>query len=120
MNPEKTAARLGDMADRFGLTPEWDVKYTHDPELKRQAQTLYDDDYHSALISTGAAFPEDSRGQDQVLAHELSHLLLADLGIAARRGLDRLPKGERRIAQAGVDREEELLCDRLARLLTTK
>jgi len=107
------------IADSLGLFPEWslvDEGETADADSSAHVTPL--DDYHSAGFATSRqGWPADPTEQRRVLYHEAAHLLLADLSHAGQAAADALPEPAKGLAKAHLTRQEELLADRLARLL---
>jgi hypothetical protein len=105
--------------DDLGLFPEWsivDEGETADADSSAHVTPL--DDYHSAGFATSRqGWPADPTEQRRVLYHEAAHLLLADLSHAGQAAADALPEPAKGLAKAHLTRQEELLADRLARLL---
>lgn len=105
----------------FGLWGEWEIVIgeRNDSEASGSyaAATTIEEGYHSAGIAIGSGWPDDRHQQFQVLAHEVAHILLADYALSARRVCDALREPERKLMQPHLNREEELLCDRIARLV---
>lgn len=109
--------RLIQLAEEMRLVPEWDLTVRFDEHTDRIAYTTYDDGgYRAATIHIGPSFPEDEAEWDETLRHELAHVLVAGWSVAVREAIRELPKPLRRLARAVVDREEEAVCDRIARL----
>jgi hypothetical protein len=106
----------------FGLDEEWEVTIgerndSSGPNGDYAAATTIEEGYHSASIAIGSGWPGDRDEQFTVLAHEAAHILLADYALSARRACDGLRDAERKILQPHINREEELLCDRIARMV---
>jgi hypothetical protein len=107
----------------FGLEDEWEIVIGErndsdsNPSGDYAAATTIEEGYHSARIAIGSGWPEDRLVQFEVLAHEVAHILLADYALGARRACDALRDPERKLMQPHLNREEELLCDRISRLV---
>ena len=112
---------LDELLRLFGLLGEWDITIGERNDSQGSVggdysgATTVEEGYHSARISIGSGWPEDRHDQFLVLAHEVSHILLADYALAARRTCDALRESERKLMQPHLNREEELLCDRISR-----
>lgn len=107
------------IADGLGLLPEWsltDEGETADSDSAAHVTPL--DDYHSAgFAHSRHGWPTDPTEQRRILYHEAAHLLLADLTHAGEAAAAALAEPAQGLARAHLRRQEELLADRLARLL---
>jgi hypothetical protein len=107
------------IADGVGLLPEWtltDEGETADSDSAAHVTPL--DDYHSAgFAHSRHGWPTDPTEQRRILYHEAAHLLLADLTHAGEAAAAALAEPAQGLARAHLRRQEELLADRLARLL---
>jgi len=107
------------IADGLGLLPEWtltDEGETADADSAAHVTPL--DDYHSAgFAHSRHGWPADPTEQRRILYHEAAHLLLADLTHAGEAAAAALAEPAQGLARAHLRRQEELLADRLARLL---
>lgn len=107
------------IAQGLGLLPEWtltDEGETADSDSAAHVTPL--DDYHSAgFAHSRHGWPADPTEQRRVLYHEAAHLLLADLTHAGEAAAAALAEPAQGLARAHLRRQEELLADRLARLL---
>ena len=71
-------------ADRLGLS-HWNIKLvTTDEKLEdeTQAATEVQAPYHEAMITTGPNFPDDPQEQEEIIVHELCHILVAGMSRA--------------------------------------
>ena len=107
------------IADGLGLLPEWaltDEGETADGDSAAHVTPL--DDYHAAgFAHSRHGWPADPTEQRRILYHEAAHLLLADLTHAGEAAAAALVEPASTLARAHLRRQEELLADRLARLL---
>ena len=107
------------IADGLGLLPEWqltDEGETADSDSAAHVTPL--DDYHAAgFAHSRHGWPTDPIEQRRILYHEAAHLLLADLTHAGEAAAAALAEPAQGLARAHLRRQEELLADRLARLL---
>jgi hypothetical protein len=107
------------LCDGLGLLPEWqltDEGETADGDSAAHVTPL--DDYHAAgFAHSRHGWPTDPTEQRRILYHEASHLLLADLTHAGEAAAAALAEPAQGLARAHLRRQEELLADRLARLL---
>ena len=82
------------------------VEFT--PNARTAAFSYNPDEYDRA--------PEDTKSL--VIAHEVSHLLLHDLQVAGEQAIAALPDAAARsVAGAAFERQVELACDRIGRLI---
>jgi uncharacterized protein with von Willebrand factor type A (vWA) domain len=71
-------------ADRLGLS-HWNIKLVGSDEKledETQAATDVQAPYHEAMITTGPNFPENPEEQEEIIVHELSHILVAGMSRA--------------------------------------
>lgn len=105
------------LVDLLGLEREWEITFgghTDDPEFS--ARTHIEPEYHVARVETGAGWPShDPESQRKVVLHELMHVMLSDIRATAERGFEQLGEQASQLMKDTLSREEELLCDRLAK-----
>jgi hypothetical protein len=71
-------------ADRLGLS-NWNIKLVGSDEKledETQAATEVQAPYHEAMITTGPNFPDDLDEQEEIVVHELCHILVAGMSRA--------------------------------------
>jgi hypothetical protein len=113
-------ARFYDLANDLGLLPEWTLVDRGEADIDgdASAQVTLEDRYHVARFSVSRDnWPDDPASQFSILAHEASHLILADLVVAAEQAAKMLAEPAQALAMENISRQEELLADRLARLI---
>jgi hypothetical protein len=114
--PKNEAIKLVDL---LGLEREWEITFgghADDPEFS--ARTHIEEEYHVARMETGAGWPtHNPEEQRKVLIHELMHVMLSDIRATSERGFDQLGEQAAQLMKDTLSREEELLCDRLAKAL---
>ena len=113
--------RFVELATDLGLTPEWTLVDYGEANIDADAaaQVELEDNYHVARFSV-SRFNWDSdnpESQILILAHEVAHLLLADLVTAAEAVAKTMSDPAQSLALQTISRQEELLADRLARLI---
>jgi len=118
--PGSPFVRFRDLCHDLGLLPEWTLvdRGEADIEHDASAQVSLEDRYHVARFSVSRdSWPETPEEQFSILAHEASHLILADLVVAAEQSAKMLAEPAQALALENIARQEELLADRLARLI---
>ena len=112
--------RFYELANDLGLLPEWTLVDRGEADIDgdASAQVVLEDRYHVARFSVSRDnWPDNPSEQFSILAHEVSHLILADLVIAAEQAAKQLGGSAQELAIENIGRQEELLADRLARLI---
>jgi hypothetical protein len=109
------------LAKRLGLTSDF--------TLEDRGQRADEDAFAQVEFTTNARTAAFSYNPDHfdraseatrnlVIAHEVSHLLLHDLQVAGEQAIAALPDaGARSVAGAAFERQVELACDRIGKLI---
>lgn len=109
------------LTEVLGLA-DWDVRLVFVPAMDdKWAETSRNEQKNEATIEVGAdTLSQPWRKQVGTIVHELLHLQARDLIIHVWRQLDRLDVSSqaRSLVQDGLQRQEELLVDRLEHVIT--
>jgi hypothetical protein len=112
------------LAKRLGLTADF--------SLEDRGQRADEDAFAQVEFTTNARTAAFSYNPDHfdraseqtkslVIAHEVSHLLLHDLQVAGEQAISALPDAAARsVAGAAFERQVELACDRIGKLIVGK
>lgn len=121
--PGSAFARFYELANDLGLLPEWTLVDRGEADIDgdASAQVSLEDRYHVARFSVSRDnWPDNPTEQFSILAHEASHLILADLVVSAEQAAKQLGGTAQELALENIGRQEELLADRLARLIVER
>ena len=110
-----------DLADRLGLSADFTLEDRGDrADEDAFAQVEFTTNSRTAAFSYNPDHWARSSEQTRqlIVAHEVVHLLLHDAQVAGEQAIAALPEGAARsVAGAAFERQIELACDRIGRLI---
>lgn len=101
----------------------WNIKLTASDEKledETQAATEIQAPYHEAMITTGPNFPEDPVEQEEIIVHELCHILVAGMARAGDNIAQAAAASSRHALSELFSDAEETTVNSLAKLFIAK